>query len=72
MLQIKSKVMKNRMQWCKHFALAACLGGHLRSKSKTLGPFFFIVTQLLLEKELNKLLCFHSNPIVVFLYVLYM
>ena len=24
------------------------------------------------RKELNKLLCFHSNPIVVFLYVLYM
>ena len=25
-----------------------------------------------LGKELNKLLCFRSNPIIVFLYVLYM
>ena len=26
MLHIKSKVMKSRIQWCKHFALGACLG----------------------------------------------
>ena len=26
MLHIKSKVMKNRIQWCKHFAPGACLG----------------------------------------------
>ena len=26
MLHIKSKVMKSRIQWCKMFALGACLG----------------------------------------------
>ena len=25
MLHIKSKVMKSRIQWCKNFALGACL-----------------------------------------------
>ena len=48
MLHIKSKVMKSRIQRCKTFTLGACLGGHRRSKSRILVPFFFIVTQLLL------------------------
>ena len=40
MLQIKSKVMKSKIQWCKNFAPGACLGV-TRSKNRILGPFFF-------------------------------
>ena len=49
LLHIISKVMKSRIQWCKNFALGACLGV-TRGQKVGFGVlfFFFIVTQLLL------------------------
>ena len=40
--------------------------------STQLSMKFVQLINLKLEKELNKLLCIRSNPIIVFLYVLYM
>ena len=43
MLHSKSKVMKNRIQWCKTFVSGGgggMSGGHQRSKSRIAGPLF--------------------------------
>ena len=47
MLHIKSKVMKSKIQWCKHFA-PACLGVTRGQKLGFPVLIFFIVTQFLL------------------------
>ena len=39
MLHIKSKVMKSRIQWCKHFAPGACLGV---TRVQNVGFWFFL------------------------------
>ena len=39
-IHIKSKVMKRRIQWCKKFAPATCLGVTRDKKNRILGPVF--------------------------------
>ena len=41
MLHIKSKVMKNRIQWCKYFAPGACLEVTRGQKVGFWVPFFY-------------------------------
>ena len=47
MLHIKSKVMKSRIQWCKHFS-PGHVWGPLEAKKWDFGFYFLTVTQLLL------------------------
>ena len=49
MLHIKSKVMKSKIQWCKHFAPAACLGFTRGLKLGFWVLFFFYCVPTLLR-----------------------